>query len=67
MTAAEPTIEIRRTATGYAVAVVPANLAYPVQTFTDKRQAFGCASGLRIVTGFRKIDLTEGGADVFHE
>lgn len=62
----DPVIEIRSTATGYEVAVVPADLQYPVQTFADKRQAFGCAGGLRIVTGFRKVDLTGGGADVIH-
>lgn len=55
---ADPVIEIRSTPSGYEVSVVPASLGYPVQTFPGKRQAFGCAGGLRIVTGFPKLDLT---------
>jgi len=51
-------IEIRRELSGYRVVLVPPDPTQPDQLFTDKREAFGCAGGIRMVTGRRKVDLT---------
>ena len=57
------TVEIRRLGKGFAVNCVPPDPAYPPETFTDKRHAFGYAGGISLVTGRRKIDLTGSGGD----
>jgi hypothetical protein len=55
---ADPVIEIRRIGPGFVVVVSPPDLAHPPQPFDTIKQAFGYAGGLRIVTGWRKSDLT---------
>ena len=56
-----PAIHIRRDGAGFLVEVVPPNPAYPSERFDDVRRARGVAGGLRLVTGWRKVDLTGGG------
>lgn len=52
-------IEIRRTgASGFVVGMTPANPLHPERSFTDLRAALSHASGLRLVTGYAKHDLT---------
>lgn len=52
------TIEVRREGDGFAVVVVPPHLAHPPAHYHNKRSAFGAAGGLRLVTGWRRVDLT---------
>ena len=56
----EPVIAIRQDDAGFVVAVEPPDPAHSAQHFSDKRAAFGFAGGLKMVTGWRKVDLTEG-------
>lgn len=42
----------------YAVEVVPADPAYPDQTFATYKAARGTAGGIRMVRGFKLIDHT---------
>lgn len=53
-----PVIEVRRDEAGFVVAVVPADPGYPARHFCDQREAFGAAGGLRMVTGWKRVDLT---------
>lgn len=55
---ATPEIHIRREGAGFAVEVLPPHPAHPIRTFDSIRSAFGHAGGLRMVTGWRKVDLT---------
>jgi hypothetical protein len=54
----QPAIYIRRKGAGFVVAVEPPDPAHPPAEFADKRVALGAAGGLRLVTGWRKLDLT---------
>lgn len=54
-----PAIEIRRKGSGFVVEVVPPDPEHPPAMYSDKRTAFGAAGGFRLVTGWRKVDLTE--------
>ena len=56
----EAVIEIRRSDAGFVVAVVPADPHYPDQQFSELSSARGWAGGLRMVTGYRKLDRTDG-------
>jgi len=56
---ADPVIEIRREGVGFVLEVLPPDPAYPVEHFDNARSARGSASGIRLVTGWRKVDLTE--------
>lgn len=51
-------VEIRRDGAGFVVEVVPPDPAYPAERFDDVRRAFGAAGGIKLVTGWRKVDLT---------
>ena len=55
-------VEIRTEGAGFVVVCVPPDPAHPPRSFSDKREAFGFAGGLRLVTGRRKVDLTGGTA-----
>lgn len=55
------TIEVRRNGSGFVVEVLPPAPAYPVAHFDDLRTAWGHAGGIRIATGWRKVDLTGEG------
>lgn len=57
----DPVIEIRRENGGFVVSVEPADPAYPPRHFDNSRSAFGCAGGIRMVTGWRKVDRTGEG------
>lgn len=52
-------IEIRRNGDGFEVAVVPSDPDHPPVHFDAKKDAFGHIGGVRLVTGWPKIDLTE--------
>jgi hypothetical protein len=52
------TVEIRRKGKGFRVVCVPPDPLHPPADFTDGRAAFGCAGGIRMTTGRRKVDLT---------
>lgn len=54
------TVEIRPERGGFAVVLVPPDPSRPDEWFADVREARGCAGGLRLVTGRRKVDLTGG-------
>lgn len=55
----DPVIEIRRDGeAGFVVVVKPPDPAHPPETFDDLRRARGAAGGIRLVTGWRKVDLT---------
>ncbi|WP_298196744.1 hypothetical protein [Novosphingobium sp.] len=54
----KPDIIIRRDGAGFAVEVVPSQPGHPIRYFDNSRSAFGHAGGVRMVTGWRKVDLT---------
>jgi hypothetical protein len=57
-----PVIAIRREGVGFVVALEPDDPAHPPRHFDNQRSAFGWAGGMRMTTGWRKLDLT-GGTD----
>lgn len=54
-------VEISKEGAGFRVRLDPPDPAKPDQWFCDIREARGCAGGLRLVTGRRKVDLTGSG------
>ena len=52
------TIIIRQLGRAYSVEVEPPHPDHPPRVFGDPRSALGCAGGLRIVTGWKKLDLS---------
>lgn len=51
-------VEIGREGAGFRVRLDPPVEGKPDQWFDDLRDARGCAGGLRLVLGWRKLDLT---------
>lgn len=43
---------------GFVVAIEPPDPEHPPQVFETFKRANGCAGGLRLVLGLRKVDLT---------
>lgn len=58
----DPVITIGTEDGQYVVRVAPDHPAYPPQSFATHKAAYGAAGGMRLVTGWRRIDLT-GEAD----
>ena len=46
---------------GFRVRLDPPDPAKPDQWFATAKEARGCAGGIRLVTGWRKVDLTGSG------
>ena len=55
---AKAVVTIRRDGAGFVVAVEPPDPAYPPAPYADIRRAWGAAGGIRLVTGWPKVDLT---------
>ncbi|WP_072384070.1 hypothetical protein [Novosphingobium sp. NDB2Meth1] len=54
-----PVIVIRNEGGLYVVTVEPEHPSYPPQSFGSHKVAYGTAGGMRLVTGWKRIDLTE--------
>lgn len=52
------TIEVRRDGAGFVVVVQPPDPAHPPERYETMRSAWGAAGGLRLVTGWPKVDKT---------
>lgn len=51
-------VEMREGDGGFVVSLIPPDPAYPDATFTDRREAWGHAGGIRLLTGREKVDRT---------